>query len=1034
MLYPKSQTTSMDPQVFTEPGPEYRGAPFWAWNTKLDQTMLIKQIHYFKEMGMGGFHIHVRIGLDTPYLGPTFMADVKAVAQEAKQEHLLTYLYDEDRWPSGYGGGKVTQDPAFRSRYLVLTPVANEDRLLHDDFFISSAEVVSNGHGKLLARYAVTLEDGALASYRRLADDESSTDCWYLYLEVAEPSPWFNNQTYVDTLNKAATQKFIETTHEAYAKVLGDEFGAAVPSIFTDEPQFAHETTLESATDQHPVILPFTEQFLTLYADKYGADFLDTIPELIWERADQQPSVARFRYHDEVAELFASAYADTLGDWTQAHGLALTGHVMDEPTLDSQTHSTGEAMRSYRALQVPGIDMLVDSREYTTAKQAQSAAHQYGREGTMSEEYGVTNWDFDFRGHKLQGDWQAALGVTLRVLHLAWASMAGEAKRDYPASIFYQSPWYQEYRMVEDHFARVNTALTRGKPVVKIGVLHPIDTYWLHYGPLDQTAMIRQELERHFEDVTQWLLFGQLDFDYISEGLLTKQWRQGDDARLHVGEMAYDVVVVPGCETLRHTTLDALEQFKAQGGQVIIMGNDPYLQDAAPSTAVKTFAAGCAHIPFAQTALLKALASVRTIEIRRADGTLASDYLYQMRHEADGDWVFIANGKPTPNRDVPRGETVTIALPGAVAVTRYDTLSGAITPLKTTYDGKMTRITWRLYDQDSLLLKVTRQAASGSDLVALKTVHYAARTDLVETVPVTLAEPNVCVLDMAASRFDDQPWQPAEEILRIDNRLRAQLGWPLRMEAFAQPWVDQTPEPVAHHLTLKFTVHSQVHVAQPQLALEEASSAQIRINGQSIDTQLSGYYVDEAIQRVTLPDLEAGTTEIVVTMPYTHKTNVEAMYLLGDFGVQVAGAQATLTDPVKSLAFSDYGPQGLAFYGGNITYHLSIEVDAGTYDLQISKFRAPVLKVAVDGVEVGNIAFAPYTVTLGQLTAGPHEIAITVYGNRFNTFGTIHNCDDNEHGAGPNSWRTTDERFAYEYQLKPVGILKAPVLLKRVTE
>ena len=46
----------------------------------------------------------------------------------------------------------------------------------------------------------------------------------------------------------------------------------------------------------------------------------------------------------------------------------------------------------------------------------------------MSELYGVTGWDFDFRDYKFYGDWQAALGVTLRVPHLSWMSMEGEAK------------------------------------------------------------------------------------------------------------------------------------------------------------------------------------------------------------------------------------------------------------------------------------------------------------------------------------------------------------------------------------------------------------------------------------------------------------------------------------------------------------------------------------------------------------------------------------------------------------------------------
>lgn len=113
-----------------------------------------------------------------------------------------------------------------------------------------------------------------------------------------------------------------------------------------------------------------------------------------------------------------------------------------EDTLADQTAAAGEVMRCYRSFPVPGIDILCDRMHLNTAKQVQSAVHQYGREGALSELYGVTNWDFDFRGHKFQGDWQAALGITLRVPHLSWLSMEGEAKRDYPASIGPQSPWY----------------------------------------------------------------------------------------------------------------------------------------------------------------------------------------------------------------------------------------------------------------------------------------------------------------------------------------------------------------------------------------------------------------------------------------------------------------------------------------------------------------------------------------------------------------------------------------------------------------
>ena len=34
---------------FRSPGPEFRGAPFWAWNAKLDKEELIRQAYGFRD-------------------------------------------------------------------------------------------------------------------------------------------------------------------------------------------------------------------------------------------------------------------------------------------------------------------------------------------------------------------------------------------------------------------------------------------------------------------------------------------------------------------------------------------------------------------------------------------------------------------------------------------------------------------------------------------------------------------------------------------------------------------------------------------------------------------------------------------------------------------------------------------------------------------------------------------------------------------------------------------------------------------------
>lgn len=76
-LYEKEQQQSLS-STFKEPGALFRGAPFWSWNTKLDPDQLCRQIDIFREMGLGGFHMHSRTGLNTPYLSDEYMAAVKA--------------------------------------------------------------------------------------------------------------------------------------------------------------------------------------------------------------------------------------------------------------------------------------------------------------------------------------------------------------------------------------------------------------------------------------------------------------------------------------------------------------------------------------------------------------------------------------------------------------------------------------------------------------------------------------------------------------------------------------------------------------------------------------------------------------------------------------------------------------------------------------------------------------------------------------------------------------------------------------------
>lgn len=1031
MLYPKNKR-DISQELFKNPTSEYRGAPFWAWNSRLNKEDLLEQIDNFKIMGIGGFHIHSRTGLAVDYLSDEFMSLVKLCNEKAKEEDMLCWLYDEDRWPSGFAGGYVTKDEQYRQRFLVFTPIYYNDSEIVVEHLRTNKRVEQGKKRKLLARYEIVLENGYLTRYKRLKDNEKSKDdskIWYAYLEIAADDPWFNNQAYVDTLNKRAIETFVEITHEKYFQELGEDFGKSIPAIFTDEPQFTRKSYLQFSEDEREIILPFTDDFEESYFNSYNQSILDHLPELIWELPNGQISLVRYRYHDHLTERFTQAFADTIGDWCENHGILLTGHLMEEPTLESQTACVGEAMRSYRSFQLPGIDMLCDRREFTTAKQAQSAAHQYAREGVLSELYGVTNWDFDFRGYKLAGDWQAALGVTVRVHHLTWVSMQGEAKRDYPPSIGYQIPWYKEYSLIEDHFARLNTVLTRGTPEVKVGVIHPIESYWLYWGPQDKTAIKREELENNFKNITEWLLFGLIDFDYIAESLLSSLSKIQENKTFQVGTMNYDVIIVPGCETLRSTTLDRLEAFQKAGGKIIFLGELPRFVDAVESNKAKKLAEKSTVIAFSKGKLMQELNQYRDIEIIKQDGSPSDNLFYQMRKEEDNKWLFISHVYKMKNPDIAEKERIKIIIKGEWNPVIYDTINGSIKETETKIINGETIVDYEFYPHDSLLLKLessnfTESEKKKENLSIVEKETKEIRLE--DPVNYSLSESNVLLLDMAEYSFDGRGWQQVDEILRIDNKFRELLNYPLRMNKLAQPWTIKKEEPFEHVLKLKFSIESDIELKNPCLALENVENTKIFVNKKHVEPEVVGWFVDKSIKKVKIPNLRLGISEIILEIPFNSKTNVEWCYLLGDFGVKVSGKHKKIVEPQKELTFGNWVNQGLPFYAGNVTYHCTIECNEGNLTIEVPQFRNPLLSISVDGQEKGKIAFAPYTLELGKVNKGKHDIDITAYGNRINAFGTVHNCDDTYFWFGPDAWRTTGSRWSYEYRLKPMGILVSP--------
>ena len=1030
MLYEKSLTEKLDLDLFKSPTSEYRGAPFWAWNCKLEKAELLKQIEELKEMGFGGYHMHVRSGMATEYLSDEFMDLIKACVEKGKQEDMLSWLYDEDRWPSGFAGGLATKNPKHRMHYILITPTPyNSGAELYTAHAASTAKSRSE-NGILLAKFDVKLDDnGYLDSYKLLGDNENGeNNVWYVYLETPLESSRFNNQTYVDTLSTEAIAEFIKITYDRYKEALGEDFGKAAPAMFTDEPQFLSKAIPTSPFAKNDIVLPFTTDFDDTYFATYGNRIIPYIPEIIWDLPEGKASVARYRYHDHLCQRFTEAFCDQCGKWCEENGIMLTGHMMNEPTLNSQTKSVGEAMRSYRNFQLPGIDMLHSAREFNTAKQAQSAVHQYGRVGMMSELYGVTNWDFDFREHKINGDWQAALGVTFRVPHLSLVSMEGEAKRDYPASISYQSPWYKEYKYIEDHFARVSTALTRGTPEVRIGVIHPIESYWLAYGPLRTSALKTEQLDTNFATLTRWLVTGCMDFDFISESLLPELCEKGSFP-LSVGKMKYDVILVPSCHTIRSSTLERLKDFAAAGGKIIIVGDAPEYVDAVASDEGKKLSEISETIGFNRLAVFTALEKYRYFTIYNDNYTVYQGFVSTLRNDGNGKWLFLAQADDKPNHDIVSAKKIITEFNGLYDVELYNTLDGSISTPEYEHKNGKTLIYASVNMHDSLLyrLEPAKEIKGGKRTHAKNEFVQLPRTAKASYV---LHEPNALLIDCAEYALDNEEFSPEEYILTLDTKLRERMGWPEISGRFAQPWC-VTPDPVEHSIRLRYTFCSEIDYEAPLLALENPQNAVIFFNGEAVDNTAVGYYTDRSIKTVALPKIKKGENTLLVTIPFGNRTTTENMFILGSFGVKLLGANRIITELPETLSYSSITNQLLPHYGGRLDYVLKVNTSADTLKIDVPQVRAACVKVSVDGGDEQNISLAPYSATFSDLTPGEHEVTVSAFISRQNAFGHIHHANKREIFCSPGSFRTKGNLFTYEYRVWDEGIISAPVIFEK---
>jgi hypothetical protein len=970
-------------------GQAYRPAPFWSWNDDMDPDELRRQIREMKEAGLGGHMIRARAGLVTPYLGERWMECIRAAVDESARLGMAAWLYAEDGGPGGgEGGGIPAKEERFRRKWIVAQEVAPE--------FYEPSE-------RLLAAFIGAKEGGEWTSLRRVEDPEKAR------AEAAKLDGGMVLQFSYgvgersDLLSRETAGEFLREGCEIYAPVVGDRFGKAVPGVFADAPPWMH--------------VPWSFDLPAFYRDLYAEDPLDALPSLFFPVGDYLK--LRYRFWSAATRLSVRSFSQQAHGWRDRHGLILTVHQRRAGDgLDAQIRSIGAAMPHYSLAGMPGIDPQGRrNADPLSVKQAASVGSQLGKR-VLSEMYGGAGWSLSLEELKWIAERQFALGVNFSRPHLALYSLRGRRKRDQPPSLHVQQPWWPDYKMLNDRFARLLFMLTQGKRVTDLLLLHPIGSAWAIHDPNDSSAV--NEMSRHFSGISKFLLGIHRDHDYGDESLMESHGVVSGD-KLKVGDAEYGVVILPPLVTLQSSVAKLLREFHAAGGKLILIGDGPERLDGEAGPEADRFRewleAVATRCPRDDAdALERALFAFGwpRLQIKDEEGEYAESILVHHRDLGSRQIFFFANSDPEAE------VYADVALMGTGSVQEWDLDTGRVSlvPVRQAMGSAAFKLRFQPMQSRLIVLDSEEDAWIGAPGRTSDVGIFYGESEW----DLTLLEPNALTLDTARYRIDDGEWSEPVNVLRIQEDLSRRAG--------------------EGEIALEFTFENRMTRDPGPLYLvtELPEEQEISVNGEPVASADEGGWTDVSFRKIPIAGrLQPGSNVITLKRKWSggpqaahasegggpDECEIEAIYLLGNFGVEAAGGPEpeprgssriygpfALVDLPATVETGDLTRQGLPFFRGTVALEQEIWLPEQPGDgdvrviLEFETLNAAVSKVSVNGREAGKLAWRPYRLDVTDLVPEGENLILRLEltGTCRNLLGPHHHIDGEIETVKPDSF------------------------------
>jgi len=957
-------------KTFQDPPAEYRTVPLWVWNDRITETQIVEQMTDFRAHGIGGVFVHPRPGLITPYLSGEWLSLFRHAVDAGKKLGMKVWIYDENSYPSGFAGGHV---PA-----AIPDAVRTGLRMVK----MSGLPAAFESEPVVVLRRTDKGFDDITASVK--ANPASAGPGEYVVFDLnrQKPNPWHGGFTYVDLMRRDVTEKFLEVTLDAYKKVAGDEFGGVVPGSFQDEAE------INPAGGPGMVVVNYTPALFDAFRAKWGYDLRSNLPSLFEETGDW--TRVRHNFYATILGLFIDNWARPYYDYCTANKLLFTGHYWEHEWPRPVVNPDNLAFAGYAHM--PGIDILMNDFQTDThaqfgnaraVKEIRSAANQSGRKRTMSETFGAGGWDMSFLDQKRIADWEYALGVNFVNQHISYVTIMGARKRDHPLAFTYHEPWWNDYRFLADYFGRMSVVTSLGEQINRTLVIEPTTTGWMYQAPGKEPEKMAN-LGRVFQDFVNLLESTQAEYDLGSEFTLAEKGRV-DQNRLTLGQRIYDLVVIPpGTENLNEATVRLLLKYLDRGGKMAASAIPTRVDGRVDDRMAKALA-NHPGVELNQALLAQDIA----FQIRQGVGEGPEYLFHQRRKLADAELLLLVNSSPG------RTSAGSVLL-NAGSCEVWDPFTGTTAPYPFEIANGKLKVDYDLPVGGSLLLCLkpgTGESVSGGG---------GAWTDVpASPLRIDRIAPNVLTLDYCDLTLKDRT---ERDIYFYDAQLRTFRAHGLDRN----PWdsavqfktnildKDVFAPDSGFEAAFRFDIASGPAAQAFDVVVERPGLFKVFINGKETAPQKGAWWLDKAFGLFKGTG-RLGPNEITLkARPFTIHTELEPVYVLGNFGLAAAKPGFRVTAP-PALKLGSWKDQGLPFYANRVAYTKTVRVPDDAigkvrFAVTLGAWTGSIAEVKVNGRPAGVIAFPPYRLDITDaVIPGSNTVEVAVVGTLKNTLGPHHN-------------------------------------------